>query len=461
MKKYLKRVLWLLLIFVLCGCSGNFSKLDLQNAIELPEHGMVDQRTFEQIQKENAIAVFNGTSNGIFYEWTVFGSDLVNCRDINLGIEIENLAEKNTVDEKAVQIAFAEQQPLGFPALLSIHLNEVWDAQGATVYQNDQPVASVSITGTKETILNVSVNETLGTCKIVADEKQDDYVEAEMLASVTEIGTLEETERLERKEVPVENESVKEHTAADSYLSSVKDQTASTDVYVSKNSSSPKDTQSGADTDAGGTADNTEDRFGVDAGKNTANKADDYLSAVQNSSGRVYSDGKQKEKDKYSTDPIPAGKPLPVEPEDQEIDDEKTCTCTFSIECATILNNLEELDPDKLEMVPSNGVILKKKKVKFSKGESVFDVLQRICQDEGIHMESSWTPIYNSAYIEGINNLYEFDCGSLSGWMYRVNGWYPNYGCSRYQLEDGDVVEWRFTCNLGKDIGGGYAVGSQ
>jgi len=155
----------------------------------------------------------------------------------------------------------------------------------------------------------------------------------------------------------------------------------------------------------------------------------------------------------------PAGKPLPVEPENQEIDDTKTYTCTFSIECATILNNLQDLDPDKLEMVPSGGVILKKKKVKFSKGESVYDVLQRICQEEGIHMESSWTPIYNSAYIEGINNLYEFDCGSGSGWMYRVNGWYPNYGCSRYQLEDGDVVEWRYTCNLGKDIGGSYAVG--
>ena len=74
-------------------------------------------------------------------------------------------------------------------------------------------------------------------------------------------------------------------------------------------------------------------------------------------------------------------------------------------------------------------------------------------------MEASWTPIYNSAYVEGIHNLYEFDCGALSGWMYKVNGWYPNYGCSRYQMKDGDVVEWRFTCDLGNDIGGGYAVG--
>jgi hypothetical protein len=117
------------------------------------------------------------------------------------------------------------------------------------------------------------------------------------------------------------------------------------------------------------------------------------------------------------------------------------------------LNNLSELDPDKLELVPSNGVILAPTTVTFYEGESVFDVLQRVCKDNHIHIEFSWTPIYNSAYTEGIHNLYEFDCGALSGWMYRVDGWYPNYGCSRYQLADGEVVEWRYTCDLGEDVG--------
>ena len=68
--------------------------------------------------------------------------------------------------------------------------------------------------------------------------------------------------------------------------------------------------------------------------------------------------------------------------------------------------------------------------------------------------------LYNSAYVEGINNLYEFDVGSLSGWMYSVNGWFPNYGCSRYALQNGDVVEWVYTCDLGYDVGGGYSTGS-
>ena len=165
------------------------------------------------------------------------------------------------------------------------------------------------------------------------------------------------------------------------------------------------------------------------------------------------------EKDKYLTDPVPEDKPNPVELEDTQVNKGKAYSCTFSIECSTILNNLDMLDPEKLEMVPSGGVILAKTTVTFYEGESVYDVLQRICKEQGIHMESSWTPIYNSAYVEGIHNLYEFDCGALSGWMYKVNGWYPNYGSSRYQLKDGDVVEWRYTCDLGYDVGGAYAVG--
>ena len=72
-------------------------------------------------------------------------------------------------------------------------------------------------------------------------------------------------------------------------------------------------------------------------------------------------------------------------------------------------------------------------------------------------LEYSWTPMYDSYYIQGINNLYEFDCGAQSGWMYKVNGWFPNYGCSKYTLEDGDDIVWCFTCNgLGADVGAEY-----
>ena len=163
-------------------------------------------------------------------------------------------------------------------------------------------------------------------------------------------------------------------------------------------------------------------------------------------------------KDKYQTDPVPEGKPIPVEPGTSSAGG--SATCTFSISCATILNNWDKCDESKKPLVPADGVILPTTTVTFTEGESVFDVLQRLCRENGIHMESSWTPMYNSAYVEGINNLYEFDVGSLSWWMYSVNGWFPNYGCSRYALQNGDVVEWVYTCDLGYDVGGGYSTGS-
>ena len=163
-------------------------------------------------------------------------------------------------------------------------------------------------------------------------------------------------------------------------------------------------------------------------------------------------------KDKYLTDPVPEGKPAPVEPEDAEVSDAEY-TCTLSVSCATILDNMALCDPEKRELVPEDGWILEPMTVTFYAGESVFNVLQRTLKEQGIHMEHSYTPAYHSAYVEGINNLYEFDVGEHSGWMYSVNGWFPNYGCSRYQLQNGDVVEWKYTCDLGSDVGGGSAVG--
>ena len=120
---------------------------------------------------------------------------------------------------------------------------------------------------------------------------------------------------------------------------------------------------------------------------------------------------------------------------------------------------MDWLDPAKTALVPENGWILGSTELTFTEGESVFDVLLRVCTEKKIHMEFEETPMYQSAYIEGIYNIYEFDCGELSGWMYSVNGWFPNYGCSRYTLSDGDVIRWVYTCELGDDVGGGYSVG--
>lgn len=129
-------------------------------------------------------------------------------------------------------------------------------------------------------------------------------------------------------------------------------------------------------------------------------------------------------------------------------------TCTIQISCVTILDNLGNLRAGKDKYVPPSGLILATSTVPFNEGDTVFDVLRRTCDQAGIQLEYSWTPLYESYYIEGINNLYEFDCGNESGWMYEVNGWYPNYGCSSYPVKDGDAIVWNYTCNgYGADLG--------
>ena len=128
--------------------------------------------------------------------------------------------------------------------------------------------------------------------------------------------------------------------------------------------------------------------------------------------------------------------------------------CTITIVCPTIFDNLNSLNAEKAPFVPKDGTILPSTKVTFTEGETVFDVLRRVCDAAQLQIEYSYTPLYESYYVEGINHLYEFDCGPESGWMFKVNEWFPNYGCSAYTLKDGDDIVWCYTCTgLGADVG--------
>ena len=136
------------------------------------------------------------------------------------------------------------------------------------------------------------------------------------------------------------------------------------------------------------------------------------------------------------------------EPQEEESIPDEGLYCTLSVQCSSVLENLHKLKDNKKDIIPDGGVILKETKVEFFAGESVFDVLHRTLKSNNILFEFTKTPAYNSVYIEGIANLYEFDCGELSGWLYRVNGIKPTYGCSQYQLENGDKIEFFYSCNM-------------
>ena len=127
--------------------------------------------------------------------------------------------------------------------------------------------------------------------------------------------------------------------------------------------------------------------------------------------------------------------------------------CYLTISCATILDNKGDLTDGKESLVPEDGILYPRTAVSFQEGETVFDILQRVTQENKIHMAFHVVPMYDSAYIEAIGNLYEFDCGPNSGWMYCVNDVYPDYGVSKYTIAENDEIELNYTCDLGRDLG--------
>ncbi|WP_042476300.1 S-layer homology domain-containing protein [Bacillus ndiopicus] len=102
--------------------------------------------------------------------------------------------------------------------------------------------------------------------------------------------------------------------------------------------------------------------------------------------------------------------------------------------------------------ISSSEVPLRPTATKLFAGETAFDVLKRATDENGIAL--SYRQTEYGIYVDGIAGLYEFDRGPLSGWMYRVNGIYPSYSAANYVLSPKDSVEWLFTTDLGKDIGG-------
>ena len=153
-------------------------------------------------------------------------------------------------------------------------------------------------------------------------------------------------------------------------------------------------------------------------------------------------------------EPAPDNTPTPTQPES------KKNTVTITIRCDTAVNNGMHLESKWSGIVPASGVILPVTTVEIEEGDTVFDVLSYVCSKYKIHMEYSGGTS-SGCYVEGINNLYEFDGGRWSGWMYCVNDWYPNYGCGVYYVKSGDIIEWNYTCDLGLDLDSTWWEGAQ
>ena len=115
-------------------------------------------------------------------------------------------------------------------------------------------------------------------------------------------------------------------------------------------------------------------------------------------------------------------------------------TVTMTIRCDTIVGKSDS------QYIPADGVILPVTEFRLAENETAYDILAEAARSYNIQMQSS------GGYVVGIGYLYEYDFGDLSGWIYRINGDAPFVMCSEYELSDGDVIEWLYTCELGNDL---------
>ena len=131
-------------------------------------------------------------------------------------------------------------------------------------------------------------------------------------------------------------------------------------------------------------------------------------------------------------------------------------TVTFSADCRTVLGRMDDIDEvvNPASVIPADGVVIPACEVSVPEGGTAFYALTAAARAEKVRVD--YTGSSYGVYVSGIGYIYEFGFGSLSGWMYRVNGEFPNVSAGNYVLSEGDAVEFVYTCDLGADVGDEY-----
>ncbi len=178
----------------------------------------------------------------------------------------------------------------------------------------------------------------------------------------------------------------------------------------------------------------------------TTEKSDSKKSAKKKSLTTEQTD-KADEKGKKTTAKAKATTTAPSSKKAQQAEKKNkngTVSCTVTVECKSILNHMDDLKEGHEEFVPSDGYIIKDYTYNGKQGDTAYDALKAACNDKDIKLTSQKTTY--GIYISGINNLDEFDCGKQSGWMYKVNGKYPNTTCGNVTVSEKDSIVFEYVC---------------
>lgn len=134
----------------------------------------------------------------------------------------------------------------------------------------------------------------------------------------------------------------------------------------------------------------------------------------------------------------PAAEPTPV-PETEPVSNE----ISFVINIRELLEHPEKLrDQQLVGLLDESGYIYISESVELEENDTVYSVLERITQNNNIHMDAETT--FMGKYVKAIHYLYEKAAGPNSGWTYEVNGIQPQVSSDAYKLEPGDKVVWRY-----------------
>ena len=131
-------------------------------------------------------------------------------------------------------------------------------------------------------------------------------------------------------------------------------------------------------------------------------------------------------------------------------DKAQAAECTLLIECSSVFEHWDELPAEKQELIPEDGVLLSAS-IKLEEGDTVCDVFTRVVQSSRLHADTVVSS--GSAYVRGIGNLYEGDCGGYSGWMVYVNGELLMTGISNQPVSEGDEIAFRYVCEMPEELG--------
>ncbi|MCG2697535.1 DUF4430 domain-containing protein [Candidatus Parcubacteria bacterium] len=108
-----------------------------------------------------------------------------------------------------------------------------------------------------------------------------------------------------------------------------------------------------------------------------------------------------------------------------------------------VCQNEQEQKHVSLTLNFGNGDIKTFSDIIISDDAPVFEVLQKVVSENNIELNYKDYGGDMGVFIESINGKQnDFDSGYY--WQYWVNGQYAKVGASSYELQNGDVVEWKY-----------------